>query len=190
MHWSIGDMVLDLVQNSVEAGATVIELAIDERDRTLDIMIRDDGCGMDEDRRAAALDPFYTEPGKHPGRRVGLGLPFLLQTVDQTGGNYHLHSEPGNGTELRFRLDVSHVDTPPVGPIPGLLVDLMCFDSEYDLEVERSCNGRSYRIARSELQDVLGDITSVAARRIVLEFLENWEDDVRSVAVPGSEPEA
>lgn len=186
MHWSIGDMVLDLVQNSVEAGASVVEFVIDERDVVLDIMIRDNGRGMDEAVRVAALDPFYTEPGKHPGRRVGLGIPFLLQTVEQTGGGYQLESEPGHGTVLQFQLNMAHVDTPPLGELPDLLVDLMCFEADYDLRVDRRWNAgeppdprRMFRVSRRELCDVLGDITDVGSRRLARELLSDWESAIR-----------
>lgn len=190
MHWSLAHMILDLVQNSVEAGAGAIDFTLDERGSALDFEIRDNGRGMDSATLAAAVDPFYTEPGKHPGRRVGLGLPFLLQTVSQTGGSYELNSERGVGTTLRFCLDQDHLDIPPRGDLAELLVDLMCFEGDYELNVIRRHDAsdpddpdRTYRISRSELQDALGDLTSVDGRRTAAELLENWEESIRTEGV-------
>lgn len=175
MHWTIAHMILDLVQNSIEASAKEIQLDFLEQEDTLQIAIIDDGCGMDENRRAAALNPFYTEPGKHPGRRVGLGLPFLLQTVEQTGGTYGLESEPDSGTSVRFSLDTAHVDSPPLGDVPELFVDLMCYGGEYELRIRRQKGDTSYTISRGELQEILGDISTIGNRALALDFLRDWE---------------
>jgi hypothetical protein len=190
MHWSLAHMILDLVQNSIEAGARTVDFTLDEVGSALDFEIRDDGRGMDSATLAAAVDPFYTEPGKHPGRRVGLGLPFLLQTVSQTGGRHELKSERGVGTKVAFRLDLAHLDTPPLGNVAELLVDLMCFEGDYELNVIRRHDTsdpedpeRTYRISRSDLQDALGDLTSVGGRRAAEDFLKNWEESIHSEGV-------
>lgn len=171
-------MILDLLQNSIEAGADRIDLLIEEHPPHLTVEIRDDGKGMDEIRRTAALDPFFTEPGKHPGRRVGLGIPFLLQTAEQTGGSWDLSSEPGRGTVIRFDLDLENVDTPPLGDVADLLVDLMCYQGDYELQVERRRLNRDYRITRSELREALGEIAHAGARRMAVDFLREWEAEL------------
>lgn len=180
MHWTIAHMILDLVQNSVEAGAGEIILTIDDTPPGLQVGIRDNGRGMDATRQAAALDPFFTEPGKHPGRRVGLGLPFLLQTVEQTGGSWEINSEPERGTTLQFTLATDHVDMPPRGDLAELMVDLMCFDGDYELTIERYRSGSEFRITRTELQEALGGITTAGARRTATDFLRTWEVELAS----------
>ena len=54
--------LLDLVQNSVAAGASLIEISIeeDEKEDWLNIVVEDNGKGMDKETMEKAVDPFYT----------------------------------------------------------------------------------------------------------------------------------
>ena len=97
MHASICDLVLDLVQNSIEAAAQHIRLTMQQNSNQLNICIQDDGSGMDPVTVQQALDPFYTNGIKHRSRKVGLGLPFLKQVVEATEGQVHIDSMPGEG---------------------------------------------------------------------------------------------
>src|SRR5450759_2855333 len=96
---TIADHVLDIASNSVTAGATQIWLDIDHdpADHLFVFTVRDNGCGMDADRRTRVFDPFFTTR-PHSIRRFGLGLPFLQQNTELTGGGVDLWSAPGEGT--------------------------------------------------------------------------------------------
>ena len=54
--------VLDIAQNSISAGAKLIEIDIreDTAKRLLTIRIADDGCGMTREKLKSVTDPFYT----------------------------------------------------------------------------------------------------------------------------------
>ncbi|MBO4794451.1 MAG: sensor histidine kinase, partial [Clostridia bacterium] len=75
--------ILDIVQNSLTAGASHIEIDLAETDETLRITVTDDGCGMDENTVRNVTDPFYTT---RKTRSVGLGIPFFKLAAEQTGG--------------------------------------------------------------------------------------------------------
>ena len=115
MHDSIGDMIVDCLQNSVEADASRIVLTVDETPDFLDVCIEDNGKGMSGEELKRATDPFYTDGVKHRHRKVGLGLPFLLQTVEMTDGTWSIQSKKGEGTRLAFHLNVNHIDLPKIG---------------------------------------------------------------------------
>ena len=72
MHDSIGDMIVDCLQNSVEADASRIVLTVDETPDFLDVCIEDNGKGMSDEELKRATDPFYTDGVKHKHRKVGL----------------------------------------------------------------------------------------------------------------------
>ena len=82
--------ILDVAMNSVAAGATLVQILIDESQTGKMILrIVDNGCGMDEQTLHHVTDPFYTT---RKTRKVGLGLPFLRMTAEQTGGTFSVSS--------------------------------------------------------------------------------------------------
>lgn len=68
--------VLDVAQNSIEAGAShiIIDIKADHKEDYLKIVISDDGYGMTDSQLAKVDDPFYTT---RTTRAIGLGVPFL-----------------------------------------------------------------------------------------------------------------
>lgn len=112
--------ILDILQNSVTAGATLIELKITE-DPTMDVYsvkFTDNGKGMDAATVQKVTDPFFTT---RTTRKVGLGLPLLKQNAEQSGGRLTIHSTPGNGTEVEAVFGYSHIDRIPTGDIAGIM---------------------------------------------------------------------
>jgi len=52
--------ILDIVENSVKAKATLTEIIIEESEDTLVLTVKDDGCGMSEETVKSVTNPFYT----------------------------------------------------------------------------------------------------------------------------------
>jgi anti-sigma regulatory factor (Ser/Thr protein kinase) len=186
MHWTLAHMILDLTHNSIEAGATRVEVRIAQTESQLQVTIIDNGKGMDEATRRSALDPFFSEPGKHPARRVGLGLPFLVQTVEQTTGSYRLESQPGVGTELYITVKTDHIDCPPMGNLVDLAVMLFCFDGNHELVLYRSVSPPAgkpmeYSVSRGELRDALGELTDLDSRTLLERYLQGCESELQSL---------
>jgi len=113
--------ILDILQNSVEAGATRVELTVDEdlaADR-LTITVEDNGRGIPPDKLPKLFDPFYTTRST---RHVGLGLPLLKAAAERCNGDVTLASEVGVGTSLTATLQHSHLDRAPLGDLTGTLL--------------------------------------------------------------------
>jgi len=113
--------VLDLLQNSLEAGATRLDVSIEEdlsADR-LTIEVRDNGRGMTPEAARQALSPFFTT---RTTRHVGLGLPLLAAAAERCGGELVLDSQPGSGTVVRAAFGHSHIDRAPLGNMAGTLL--------------------------------------------------------------------
>ena len=177
MHFAVCDFLLDLIQNSVEAGARTIRVSVAEERDAVEATVEDDGKGMDEAELEKAKDPFYTDGRKHSRRKVGLGIPFLLQSLSLAGGSHEFSSRKGEGTRLSFSFPADGVDTPPMGDLPGLVLSAMCFDGEYELIVRRRAPARGvdYEIRRSEIIDAVGPLTDAGALVSVREFLASQE---------------
>lgn len=179
MHYSLCDSILDLFQNSVEANSTVIEMDFFEDDASLVVNIRDNGKGMDDKTLNRVQDPFFTDGVKHRHRKVGLGIPFIIQTTEMTDGYFHIKSVLGEGTELNIRFNLEHWDTPPMGNLVDMLVSAMTFDGDYEFIFQRESKYAKleYTLNRHELLDILGDVTQVSNMILLKEFIESQELD-------------
>ena len=184
MHFSLCDCILDLVQNSVEAEAQEIRLILKQSEESFIVCIDDDGRGMTEQELKAATDPFYTDGKKHIHRKVGLGLPFLIQTVSMTEGRFDIQSEKEKGTSINIEFNFKNIDTPPLGDVISLLYQVMCFDGSFNLIVERSyIDGRgtdSYKVDRKEMQEILGDLSRVSSLSLLKDYIISQEEELKT----------
>jgi len=112
MHIAITDYVLEVVQNAFEANSTNTRLMLQETAEAISVTVADNGKGMSEEVMKRVLDPFSTEEGKHPLRKVGLGLSFLSQATELAGGKLTLQSEVGVGTTVHFTFDPASIRYP------------------------------------------------------------------------------
>jgi len=116
--------ILDIVQNSISANASIIEVIIDENiDKDLYIIeIQDNGKGMSNEVLQEVSDPFFTT---RTTRKVGLGISLLKQIAEQTGGFLKIVSEEGKGTHLTASFSHKHLDRPVLGDIAGTMTLLI-----------------------------------------------------------------
>ena len=77
--------ILDIVQNSISAGATRVTLTVDEAPAAdlLTIAIGDNGRGMTPEQVSRLADPFFTS---RTTRRVGMGIPDAAGLVEPRPG--------------------------------------------------------------------------------------------------------
>ncbi|MBQ8850374.1 MAG: sensor histidine kinase [Clostridia bacterium] len=152
--------ILDIVKNSVRAGATKIEIYLNTNlDGILTVRIVDNGCGMDEETLKRVTDPFYTT---RTTRKVGLGLPLLKMAAEQTGGSLNICSstEKGkSGTSLSAVFDTKNIDCMPMGDIISTVCVLISGSPEIDFEFTDVNSDRCVSLKTAELREVLGDIS-------------------------------
>ena len=90
--------LLDIVQNSVRAGASHVDIRfLLGADGVLEMGVKDDGCGMSAELLDRVRSPFTTT---RTTRKVGLGIPLLMQNAMQTGGRVDIQSKEGEGTDI------------------------------------------------------------------------------------------
>ena len=137
--------ILDIVENSIKACAKKIEVKIIENKKKdlLTIEIIDDGEGMDEKTLKDVLDPFFTTSNT---RKVGLGLPLLAQSAEESGGNIKIESKPGQGTKVKATFGYSHIDRRPLGDIHESLKVLITANPDINFIYEYQEDGISYHL--------------------------------------------
>ena len=182
MHFTLADLVTDITQNAVEAGADWVELEIKESaslqgNTEFRFLVKDNGKGMTEEQLRRAIDPFVTDGIKHPNRKVGLGLPFLIQTAEQSDGGWDIKSEKGKGTTVTAWFDTSSIDTPPVGDVPGMFRIILMFNSNAEIIIRRKkIDNDDYEICKSEIADAIGGFEEVGALVLLGEYLKSLEE--------------
>ena len=180
MHFTLADLVTDITQNAVEAGSSLVELEVSSGGGEFRFQVEDNGKGMTEEELRRAIDPFVTDGIKHPNRKVGLGLPFLVQTAVQSNGGWDIKSEKGKGTIVTAWFDSNNVDIPPMGDIAGMFRTILMFDSNAEIIIRRKKLGGEtedgYEIIKSELADALGSLEDAGALLLLKEYLEGLEE--------------
>lgn len=149
--------IQDIAENSIRAGASLIEIHIRENPELnrMTITLQDNGCGMDEETVQKAVNPFYTTKTV---RRVGMGLSMFKQAAEQAGGRFMIESSPGKGTRVEAEFVLNHVDRQPLGDMAGAVVALLMTDENIDILYRHSMNGDDFildtRVIRETLEDV------------------------------------
>ena len=152
--------ILDIAENATAAGADLVEIIIaqdTERDR-LQIVIRDNGRGMDNEILEKAGDPFFTT---RTTRRVGLGLSLLKQATREADGDFFITSQPGKGTEVRANFQASHIDRKPLGDMGSTLVSLILGNPDVDFVYESNFDGEETTLDTRMIKAELDDATTV-----------------------------
>jgi hypothetical protein len=167
--------ILDVLQNSLEAGATLVELTIEE-DLAADqlvITVRDNGRGMDEATLAQVVDPFYTT---RKTRQVGLGIPLFQAAAERCNGNLRITSQAGKGTVVRAIFQHSHIDRAPLGDMTGTLLSFI-LGGICDLSYIHRVNDQQFMLNTAEIRAELGEVSlsHPAVREWLREYIAEGE---------------
>jgi len=169
--------------------------------REFGFTVKDNGKGMTREELIRAQDPFVTDGIKHPHRKVGFGIPFLVQTAETSGGGWKIESRKRgleteaigpdgllpeemrlgaapSGTAVSAWFDLGNVDTPPVGDIPGMFRTVLLFSGPAEIVIRRRCEEPplDYEIRKTELADALGSLEDAQSLILMDQYLRSLED--------------
>jgi hypothetical protein len=200
VYFTLSDLITDIAQNGTEAGAAFVELSVSETFEQggksfLHFCVKDNGKGMSEIEMRQARHPFVTDGIKHPDRKVGLGLPFLIQTAEQSGGGWKMGSKKKPavpaGTTVSAWFDLGNVDTPPKGDISGMFRTVLLFSGPDEVLIKRvkeTFRGRvDYEVRKSELVDALGSLENSQSLILLDKYLRSLEEseDINNINAGG-----
>lgn len=166
--------ILDIAENSINAGAKRIEINIDV-DSTKDLLtieIKDDGKGMNEEVVKNVTDPFYTS---RTTRKVGLGLPMLKEAAEAANGKVEINSQPGSGTKVTASFQLSHIDRKPIGHMAETVVALIAGNPNTEICYIEKSDNKQFIFTTREIKNRIKDVQINSPE--VLIFIRNYIND-------------
>ena len=162
--------ILDIVQNSLHAGADKIEVEVCENitENSFIITISDNGCGISEEKIANLLDPFYTTKNK----KTGLGIPLLKQHTEMAGGNFSIESKPGAGTKICATFEHNHLDRQPMGDIAKTISGLIRANPQVRFIYSHQINTNQFTLDTDEIENELEGLP-INSKEVV-NFIEDY----------------
>lgn len=150
--------ILDIAENSVKAGASVIKIFITETAEKLTVAISDNGCGMNDKILKSVENPFYTT---RTTRKVGMGIPLLKLAAEQTGGSVKIISDvqsENHGTKVTALFFKNHIDFTPLGDVTQTLITLIQGHPDIDFLFKHKTKSGEVNLNTAELRKVLDGV--------------------------------
>ena len=173
--------VLDVAMNSVRAKASLICILVQEdtKEGLLQIRIEDNGCGMTAGQIQAVTDPFFTT---RTSRKVGLGVPFLKQAAEASGGTFSIASEPGLGTSVAAGFHTGNIDCMPLGDICTTIYQLITMYPDIDFCYDRRIDGSGFVLDTRQMREILGGVplNEPEVSQFIRNYLEENEAELQS----------
>ena len=143
--------MLDLMENSVDAGASRVLVRIEQRRAadTFDIVVEDDGCGFAADA-CAKLDALATTK---PGKQTGLGLHLFREAARTASGDLTLGRSPLGGASVHVRMRLTHPDRLPLGDVAASFGAMACVACNVDFSLELFVDGETETISTGLIRD-------------------------------------
>lgn len=174
--------LLDIIQNSVKAGARRIEVVVDADPAAnrLRLQVIDNGCGMSPELLRRVIDPFVTT---RTTRSVGLGIPLLKEQCELTGGHLNLVSEVGKGTTLTADLGLDNIDRLPLGEISETWTVLIMADPMIDYRLTLLSPGQRFDLDLAEIRRQMADVP--LSEPSVLEWIRSNIEEQQEIIFGG-----
>ena len=172
--------ILDIAQNSIAAEATMVEIYIveDYKSDSITIKIKDNGKGMSEDFLKTVENPFITT---RTTRKIGLGISFLKEAAEITGGSLKITSELGVGTTVTAVFVLSHIDRQPIGNLTETIITLVSLNPDIDFNLRYIVDTEEFNFSSQEVKEQLGDDATLNSPPVVLFLTEYVHEHLQNL---------
>lgn len=100
---SIGIIIDNIASNSVKAGATILQISLEERGKFVEIAFSDNGIGLAENINPQSLFEWGFSSNRQK-KGYGIGLYHIKQLVDEMNGTVEIDTTYRHGFKLIVRL--------------------------------------------------------------------------------------
>lgn len=171
--------ILDIAENSIDAGAKNIRIVVREDFLTdvLTIEITDDGKGMNPEMLKSVTSPFTTT---RTTRKVGFGLALLDEAAKAANGKLEIRSNPGKGTTVTATFQLSHIDCKPLGQLPETITAVIARRPEAEITYTHERNGAKFVFRTEDVRDLIGNgpVNSVGTLSFIKRYLTQEENNL------------
>ncbi len=122
----IQQVLLNLLINARQAmpngGHLLIRLSHDQDSQTVDLTVRDSGCGIAADKLRKIFDPFFSTkdgPDSTGKGGTGLGLSMCREIIEAHRGRIRVESTVGKGTAFTLKIPVA-VSTAAISAVAAM----------------------------------------------------------------------
>lgn len=167
--------ILDLVQNSITASASLINVEFFDNIEfgVIELTIKDNGCGMDKLKVEEVTNPFYTT---RTTRNVGLGIPLLEQASKRCDGTFSISSEVNIGTQVKCTFKRDHIDLVPLGDIGETVSSIVAsLGTSCEFVYVHKVGSKEFVFSTTEIKQVLDGLDINTPN--VLSFIKGYVND-------------
>lgn len=169
--------LMDIAQNSIAAGSTLIKLSLILEKGLLIFRLSDNGRGMEEEMLNKVTDPFTTT---RTTRKVGMGIPLLKLSAEMAEGSFEIDSKIDKGTVIQAEFLVESIDRIPLGNVDETITALILANPELDYEVRFKSDSAFYELKTMEVKNYLNGV-SISNIDIINWIGENIREGLKEV---------
>lgn len=157
--------ILDIIQNSISANASLIKVIIQEEDAVdkLSIKITDNGIGMDQEMLEKVTDPFTTT---RKSRKVGLGISLFKAAAERCNGIFSIQSIRGEGTIVLATFQRSHIDRAPLGNMAETIATCIHGNEYIEYYYAHTYNKKNFTFDTKEIKKIIGEVPIISVEVI------------------------
>jgi anti-sigma regulatory factor (Ser/Thr protein kinase) len=171
--------ILDIAQNSISAKSqhVWIEITESEIENLLEIIIRDDGKGIDPVLLPKITDPYVTS---RTTRKVGMGIALMKYHAELTGGKMSIENNCPKGTTVKTVFIRNHLDRQPLGDLTGVMKVLLRSSEKVDFLLNYKTDIGEYHLSTEEVKEVL-EVEDLSSQSLINQLSEMVFENLKDI---------
>ncbi len=109
----LGSAIENVIRNALHHAQHQIDLSVNNAGDAIEIIVRDDGTGVDDAELPRLFEPFFTASRSSAVHGAGIGLAIAQRAIELHGGRISARNLQSGGLEVRIEIPVAAM---PSGP--------------------------------------------------------------------------